>query len=109
MARTTRRSSSRLEADEELIVRGSLIRLRRRCGKRNCRCYDGQPHLTWALSYSLKGKTRMLTLRDHDLSQVRRALARHARAMADLEKQALRGINNLSRQVRQAKRKETRS
>jgi hypothetical protein len=52
------------------MLRGSLIVLRRRCGKPGCRCATGEPHATPALSYSGEGKTRMLTLGGVDLSEV---------------------------------------
>ncbi|MHC4435114.1 MAG: DUF6788 family protein [Planctomycetota bacterium] len=92
--------------DSEWMARGSLVRLQRRCGKTNCHCHDGQPHLTWALSYSVKGKTKMITLRDRDLSRVRRALGRYKRAAADLENKAMKGIVKLSQQLRHDKQKE---
>ena len=96
------------DAGGEPMARGSLVRLRRRCGKTNCHCRDGQPHSTWALSYSVKGKTKLLTLRDRDLPRVRRALGRYRRAAADLERMALRGIERLAQHIRKDKRKESR-
>ena len=45
--------------DAPLVVRGTVIKLRRLCGKPNCRCADGRLHESWALSYSLEGRTRM--------------------------------------------------
>jgi hypothetical protein len=44
------------------VLPGSLITLRRKCGKANCRCASGTPHETPALSYSVAGRTRILTL-----------------------------------------------
>ncbi len=52
------------------LLRGSLITLRRRCGKPNCPCAEGVPHETPALSYSLQGRTRTVTLRVEDLPAV---------------------------------------
>ena len=48
---------------QPLVLRGSLITLSRRCGKSTCHCKDGGPHTTPALSYSLNGRTFILTLR----------------------------------------------
>lgn len=77
------------------LVRGSLITLRRRCGKPNCRCADGAPHETPALSYSFEGRTRTVTLRPEDLPAVQAALERYAAARQRLEVEALAGIDVL--------------
>jgi hypothetical protein len=52
------------------LLRGSLIVLRRRCGKPTCHCAKGPPHATPALSFSQQGKTRILTLRPPQLPGV---------------------------------------
>jgi hypothetical protein len=88
---------------QPLLLRGSLITLSRRCGKPNCHCKDGEPHTTPALSYSLKGKTFILTLRPKDLPEVRAALRSYRRAQRQLDAQALRGIRALSARIRQDK------
>lgn len=41
------------------IVKGTLVELRRKCGKPNCRCQKGEKHVSLYLSQSHKGKTRM--------------------------------------------------
>lgn len=76
----------------EGMVRGTILQLQRRCGKPQCHCADGEPHVTWALSYSEKGRTRMLTVRPQDLPTLRGDLARYRAAMTSLERQALAGI-----------------
>jgi hypothetical protein len=50
-----------------LVVRGSIVTLRRRCGKQSCRCVEGDPHETPALSYSVEGRTKMLTLSEAEV------------------------------------------
>jgi hypothetical protein len=77
------------------LVRGSLITLRRRCGKPNCRCADGVPHETPALSYSVEGRTRTVTLRPEDLPAVQAAIERYMAARQRLEVEALAGIEAL--------------
>jgi hypothetical protein len=77
------------------LVRGSLITLRRRCGKPNCRCADGTPHETPALSYSAEGRTRTVTLRPEDIPAVQAALDRYTAARQRLEDEALAGIDAL--------------
>jgi len=55
----------------QALIRGSLVTLRRRCGKANCRCVDGQSlHEAPALSYSEGERTRMLMLTDAVLADV---------------------------------------
>jgi len=70
-----------------LILRGTLITLRRKCGKPTCRCTRGAPHETPALAYKVAGTTKMLTLRPQDVPGVRAALARYQRAQRRLERQ----------------------
>lgn len=82
-----------------MVLRGSLIILKRRCGKPRCRCNDGPAHETPALSFSLQGKTGILTLREEDVPEVRAALARYAKAVAELEKQTRAGITSLRRHL----------
>jgi hypothetical protein len=80
------------------LLRGSLIVLRRRCGKPTCHCAKGPPHATPALSFSRQGKTRILTLRPPQLPGVRAALRRYQQAQAQLERRALAGLRRLTQQ-----------
>src|SRR5207244_12936231 len=86
-------SASRSPGGEPLLLRGSLIVLRRRCGKPGCHCVTGERHETPALSYSVEGRTRMLTLGAADLSEVRAGIARYESARAELETRARSGID----------------
>lgn len=79
------------------LLRGSVITLRRRCGKPQCHCANGEPHQTPALSYSLNGRTQIQTLSPDLLPQVRKALARYRKTLAQLERQAADGIVRLRR------------
>lgn len=88
---------------KELLVRGSLYTMRRKCGKENCRCRDGEPHETEALAYSIKGHLRILTLRPEDVPRVREALKRYREAKADLETEAVSGIARLRSEIEGAK------
>ena len=86
------------------LLRGSLITLRRRCGKPNCRCATGEPHESPALSFSDQGRTETVTLREHDLDEVAAALERYRVARDKLEQDAQAGIEAL--RVRVAARRE---
>lgn len=82
------------------MLRGSLVMLRRRCGKPNCRCSDGQRlHEAPVLSYSQGGRTRMLTLADADVPAVAAALERYRVAQAELEGKANTGLVVLADQI----------
>jgi len=81
------------------VLRGSLIVLKRRCGKPNCKCAGGEPHQTPVLSYSDRGVTRMVCLRPEQVAVVKAALGRYRRELARLETEALAGIAALRRAV----------
>ena len=86
------------------ILRGSLICLRRKCGKLNCRCRQAKPHTSPALSYSQRGKTRILTLPAAQVPQVRAALKRYHQRLQRLERQAEAGLRQLARWLRHARK-----
>ena len=78
------------------MVRGSVVVQRRRCGKPNCHCADGQAlHETTALSYSQAGRTRTLMLDAGQLAAVRRATERYRKARAKLDAEADAGLATL--------------
>jgi len=79
------------------MVRGTIMKLRRRCGKAQCRCVEGEPHVSWVLSYSVKGRTRMLLVQSEELSALRADLARYRASLTALERQALAGIEGWRR------------
>lgn len=82
------------------LLRGSLVTLRRRCGKPSCRCADGHAlHEAPALSYSENGRTRMLTLADADVAVVAAALERYRGAQTELEGKANAGLVALTNQI----------
>ncbi len=92
------------KAKEAEMVRGTLMVLQRRCGKERCRCAKGELHSTWVLSYSVKGKTHMLCLRQQDLARVKAALRRYHKAQTELERAALSGIKALREEISREKR-----
>jgi len=78
------------------LVRGSLVTLRRRCGKAACRCADGeQLHANPALSLSEGGRTRIVALRPDDVATVAKALARYTAARDKLDADATAGVEAL--------------
>lgn len=82
------------------LLRGSLVTLRRRCGKPSCHCADGeQRHEAPALSYSEDGRTRILTLAEADVPAVAEALAAYRAAQAELEATAHAGLRALAERI----------
>jgi hypothetical protein len=83
------------------LLRGSLITLRRRCGKPNCRCAgkNGVPHESPALSCAIGGKSHIITLTEQEVPQVRQALRRYHDEQQRLEACCADGIAWLRAQV----------
>lgn len=92
----------------DLLLRGSLITLRRKCGKPSCHCAEDAPHETPALSISVRNVTQIVTLRREDVARVRNALRRYQQALAELDRKALSGITLLRRHLRSAGRRRRR-
>jgi hypothetical protein len=83
------------------VLRGSVVTRRRRCGKPNCRCADGvNLHETPALSYSVRGRTRILLLEEADVPAVRAAVDRYRDKVAALDAEAQAGLARLDARVR---------
>lgn len=93
--------------DAPRVLPGSLITLRRKCGKPSCHCATGDPHETPALSYSVAGRTKMLTLSPDEVPAVARAVSRYRKAVTDLEAEARAELEGLVARV-QARRNSTR-
>ncbi len=92
-----------------LMLRGSLITLKRKCGQPGCRCARGELHESPALSLNVGGKTKILTLRPPEIPQVQAALARYKQARATLDQQVRDGVATLQARHKSAKtRKRTR-
>lgn len=75
------------------MIRGSVVVQRRRCGKPNCRCADGeQLHEATVLSYSEGGRNRTVMLDPSDVRAVTAAVERYRAAQARLQEQANAGL-----------------
>ena len=77
-------------------MRGSVVTHRRRCGKPNCRCADGEAlHETIVLSYSEGGRTRLLTLPADQVASARAATERYRARRQRLEAVGQAGLQTL--------------
>ena len=86
-----------------LMVRGSVYTMRRKCGKDYCRCMKGELHETPVLSYSEKGRTRIVALSPEDVPKVRKAIERYQKAKREIEDEAMRGIERLRGEIKARK------
>jgi hypothetical protein len=62
------RSQAVRSVAEEALLRGSLVHMRRTCGKKGCRCQQGQKHPALCLSIRW-GKQRKLIYIPHALEE----------------------------------------
>ena len=82
------------------MLRGTVVTHRRRCGKPNCRCANGEVlHKRVVLSYSEASKTRFLTLPEELVEPVRQATGRYRAARTRLEEEANDGLSELVRRL----------
>ena len=78
------------------LIRGSVVTHRRRCGKPNCRCADGEAlHESTVLSYSEGGRTRLVTLPADQVAAVRAATERYRVRRQRLEADGQAGLDTL--------------
>lgn len=88
--------SSQIDAQVPELLRGTVVTHRRRCGKANCRCADGEAlHEEVVLSYSLASRARSVTLPDELIEAVRAATARYREARLKLEAEGNAGLEAL--------------
>ncbi len=81
------------EQQAAAMVRGTVVTHRRRCGKPNCRCANGEVlHESVVLSYSMANRTKFVMLSREEVEAVRAATQRYREAKAALEAQAQAGL-----------------
>jgi hypothetical protein len=82
------------------MVQGSFYRLRRKCGKPNCRCTRGELHESWVITRSAQGQDRIYSVPTDQRAQLRQWTAeyrRYQRARAVLVKRHLKLIQLIDR------------
>ena len=90
--------------DDSLVLKGTLTVFKRRCGKASCRCANGDPHESPALTYTDSGRTKTVTLRPDEVDEVAAALARYDSARNNLDEAATAGLSRLrARRARRAR------
>jgi len=80
-----------------LVLLGMLTTFGWRCGKASCRCANGEPHESPALTFTEAGRTKTLTLSASEVAEVAAAIERHQAAKAELDAEADSGLARLRR------------
>lgn len=94
-----------LLGEREPLRAGSLVTLRRRCGKPTCHCADGEGHPAKYLSLKEAGRTRMVYVGASEEMALAegngryRQFRQHRTAIAKLSKEALVLIDQLGRSL----------
>lgn len=71
------------------VVKGSIYELKRFCGKKNCRCYKTKtPHTSLMLSFSYKGKTRLVPIRKNQVSRTKKNIKDYKKLKAHIDELA---------------------
>ncbi len=90
----------------EPMMRGSVVELQRRCGKKNCACFTdpGARHTSTCLSVNISGKTQLLYLRPEDQERIRKATAAYKELWEMIDELTACEIADLRRQARERRR-----
>lgn len=70
----------------EEILRGSVVVVKRYCGKTNCRCRDGFKHRALYVSQRNEGKARMIYIPQRSEKEVRRLIGNYNKLKAVMNK-----------------------
>ncbi len=89
-----------------LLLRGSLITLRRKCGKATCRCAgkEGRLHESPALSCNFKGRSYTITMTQEEVPLVQVALERHRKEQERLANACMAGMKWLQERVKASRK-----
>mgnify|MGYP001561322281 FL=1 len=70
----TRRKTAKAMPRAEEILRGSIVEVKRYCGKANCRCSKGHKHRSLYISQSNNGQSRLIYIPQRSEKEVRRLI-----------------------------------
>lgn len=90
----------------EPLMRGSVVELKRRCGKKNCACAKdpNARHTATCLSVNIAGKTELVYLRPEDEQRVREATAAYRKLRKLIDELTACELADLKRQARERRR-----
>jgi len=81
-----RREAAKQRPQLEKVLRGSIVIVKRSCGKAGCRCQRGQKHQSLYVSQSNNGKTRMIYIPHKAEDETRRWVDNYRALKNTLEK-----------------------
>ena len=77
------------------IIKGSLVILKRTCGKPGCKCYKGEKHQSMYLSRSIKGKTAMTYIPKSNENYAKRCVKRYKNILKKLNQFSTKTIKKI--------------
>lgn len=91
---TRRNAAIKRLADSRPFIEGSLTKIRVTCGNPNCRCAQGEKHISHVLTKKVRGKTKSLYVPVELVEEVTKWVAEHRRIKRELKE-----ISALSEQI----------
>ena len=90
----------------EPLMRGSVVEIQRRCGKKNCACSTDPDarHAATCLSVNISGKTQVVYLRPEDEKRIREATAAYKELWKMIDGLTACELADLKRQTRERRR-----
>jgi hypothetical protein len=98
------RSKARKLLGDEPILRGSLVTMRRTCGKPNCRCTRGEKHEALYLSVRVGRERKMLYVPEALAESVRRAVEGGKELVSLIDRISAESVQKLIEQKQERKR-----
>ena len=80
-----RRKAAKDMPPAEEILRGSIVMVKRYCGKANCRRLKGHKHRSLYISQSNKGESRLIYIPHRSEKEVRRLIRNYRRGKIVME------------------------
>ena len=71
------------------VIKGSVYEMKRYCGKKSCSCLrDKRPHKSLFLSFSYKGKTRLVPIKAEQIPEIKRRISDYKELKAAIDELA---------------------
>lgn len=86
---TKRRLAAKQMPPLQKILRGSIVVVKRYCGKPSCRCLKGHKHRALYVSRSLNGQSRLVYIPQKSEAEVRKLVGNYQKMKAVMEKISL--------------------
>jgi hypothetical protein len=87
----------------ENFSEGSVYPLAHTCGKKSCKCYRGEKHISYYLSFNRNGKTKMYYVPQKKLEEAKKWINNYSKLktlikeLSDVNANSLKNSNNKKR------------